>query len=119
MKSKKPNISDNTGKGKDRKGTKKDGLRYSWKWVRQCDLSSGPRNDKRRLPCRTCYLELDTSLGVIRFGAVDWFDSYEARVLLQGEWLVSIRDLPTRLDTQLAAEKGIVEFARELLDIVE
>jgi len=119
MKKKRRNISDNTGKGKDRKGMKQDGLRYNWIWTRQCDLSMAPRDDKRRLPCQVCYTEFETSLGWLKFEAVGWHDGYEARVNLRNERLVSIKNFPTRLEAQLAAEKGIIKFAKDLLKIVD
>ena len=42
------------GEGVDRLGTKKDGLKFDWKWLRVCQLSwaaGDPQfKDKRRLP---------------------------------------------------------------------
>jgi len=107
----KPNISDNTGKGNDRKGTKRDGLRFTWKWVKQCGLSGADRNDHRRLPCQTCSAEV----GDFTFEATDWHDRYEATVDYNNKAFLHGSYFPTRLQAQLHAETMILEWCKATL----
>lgn len=109
------NISKNTGKGRDSKGRKSDGLRWSWKWLKQCELSGALEKDKRRLPCQTCFAEAQTKLGWWRFEAVDWHDGYEARASLNGKVVVLRVGLPTRFEAQRCAEFLIKEFCEMAL----
>lgn len=104
-----------TGTGKDRKGTKRDGLRYQWKWLMRCRLSGVPQGDKRRLPCQSCEAEVRTRLGWWTFRAVDWHDSYEAQVELKYALTLSEKGLPTRLAAQHRAEALVVEFCKRAL----
>ena len=113
------NISDNTGKGKDRKGTKaRDGLKLNWRWLMQCQLSMAPRNDKRRLPCQTCFAIIETSVGTVELKAIDWHDEYEAYACINGERMVSERGFTTRVKAQAAAEGMLRTFAKALLEVV-
>ena len=109
------NISGNTGRGKDRKGTKRDGLERSWKWVMQCGLSKAPPSDKRRLPCQSCFAEIRTELGYWKFRAVDWHDSYEAQVHYNGKHLLSHEGFATRLEAQRRAEVLVKVFCEAAL----
>ncbi len=115
-----PNISDNTGTGADRKGTRRDGLKLAWKWVRQCDLSQAPYDDTRRLPCQTCYAEFATKSGSWKFQAIDCGSlGYEAIVSFDHEMLLFEGEFSTRLDAQLRAESMLVEFLKSALKEVE
>jgi len=111
----KPNISSNTGEGKDRKGSMLDGLKLKWKWTMQCCLSYGPKNDKRRLPCQVCYATRNTKTGHWVFEAVEWEDGYEANVKLNGDQILSEQNLPTRLKAQERAEAMLGEFCEAVL----
>jgi len=111
----KPNISSNTGEGKDRKGTMLDGLKLKWKWTMQCCLSYGLKNDKRRLPCQVCYATRNTKTGHWAFEAVEWQDGYEANVKFNGDQILSEQNLPTRLEAQKRAEAMLDEFCKAVL----
>lgn len=101
----------NDGQGKDRKGTKRDGLRLRWRWLMRRELSGGSDRDHRRLPCQTCFAEKRTSHGLWRYCAIDWHDGYEAEVSFNGNHFISSeRDLPTRLDAQRCAEGLVASF---------
>jgi len=114
------------GKGVDRLGTKKDGLKLKWKWSRVCDLSwprcDPRREDKRRLPCQCCFAEA----GDFRYEVDAWHMNYGAEVKYKGETLIrfdkDIDDtteycgevLLERLQAQLKAENLILEFYKML-----
>lgn len=108
-------VIDNTGKGKDRKGTLRDGLRYKWRWVMRRQLSGGADSDTRRLPCQSCFAETHTPLGWWRFEAVDWHSSYEARAKLDNRIAIHEDGLPTRLEAQRRAEVLAIEFCERAL----
>lgn len=114
------------GKGVDRKGTKKDGLKWTWHWVRQCDLSwhiGDPKlKDKRRLPCQSCYADLPRISGVpggaqIHLHVSYFYDYYDAAVSVNGDQILSDQTAKTRLDAQLKAENLIRLFCSEALRI--
>lgn len=105
----------NTGKGKDRMGGKNDGLRYKWRWVMRCRLSGCPQTDKRRLPCQTCEVDVKTKLGWWRYAAIEWGDSYEAKVELNHSLTLNETGLPTRLAAQQRAEMLATEFCEAVL----
>lgn len=104
------------GKGADRKGTRQDGLGLRWSWLRQCELSLMPEEDRRRLPCQVCFAKVDIGVaGTISFEAILWGSEqhgycYEAVVEVNGDNLVGATDLPTRLDAQRRAEELLPEF---------
>lgn len=107
------NISDNTGTGIDLMIN--ENLRWQWQWLMQCELSGADLNDKRRLPCQTCFAEVKTPLGNWRFKAIDWQDSYEAAVELNGRRLVRQLDLVNRATAQRLTETLAIDFARQIL----
>lgn len=96
-------------------GSAQDGLRYHWQWVMRCRLSGIPQGDKRRLPCQTCEADVKTKLGWWCYGAVDWHDSYEARVGLNNSFTLREEGLPTRLAAQQRAESLVAEFCTRVL----
>ena len=72
------------GKGCDRLGTKKDGLKLKWRWSRVCEMSwcQGDKrlHDQRRLPCQTCSAED----GDFECEVILWRTHYEARATYKG-----------------------------------
>ncbi len=115
------------GKGVDRKGTKKDGLKWKWLWVRQCDLSwdyGNPKlEDKRRLPCQSCYADLPRITTVpggasIHLHVSYFYAYYEAAVEINGDQVLSDKSFRSRLDAQLRAENLIRLFCSQALKIV-
>ena len=115
-----------SGKGVDRKGTKKDGLKWMWHWVRQCDLSwhyGNPKlGDKRRLPCQSCYADLPRIYGVpggasIHLHVSYFYSHYEAAVEINGDQILSDKSFKSRLDAQLKAENLIRLFCSQALKI--
>ncbi len=115
----KPNLSDNTGKGKDRKGTKRDGLIWYWSWSMQCQLSGGPKNDRRRLPCQCCHAKIKTKYGELEIEATDWHSSYGVNMSLGNDYLVTEYNFPTRLAAQIRAEELPKEFFETVLQAIE
>ena len=107
------NISDNTGKGIDQMINK--GLKWKWQWLMQCELSGADQKDRRRLPCQVCFAEVTTEAGTWTFEAIDWHDSYEANVDLNGKHVVSRPELSSRADAQRHAEALILDFAKHIL----
>lgn len=104
----------NTGKGKDRMGSTKDGLRLRWRYPMQWELSMCPESDRRRLPTDCCFAEKKGTQGMWRYEARETFE-YEARVELDGE-TVAVRDeLGSRLDAQKAAESLMADFCKTAL----
>ena len=97
------------GKGIDRLGTKKDGLKFQWKWLRVCELSwaaGDPQlKDKRRLPCQVCFADV----GNFRYKVVAWHDHYEACVEYYREEIV---DFNKELDDDTIEYKGKVLLER-------
>lgn len=110
------NISDNTGTGVDEMAS--EGLRWQWRWLMQRDLSGADPKDLRRLPCQVCFAKTTTKLGTWRFEAIDWHDSYEARVELNGKHVVSKQNLCSRAEAQRCAEYLIIEFAKHILRVL-
>lgn len=122
-------FDESTGKGKgcDRLGTKKDGLKLKWRWSRVCEMSWCPgdkrRHDQRRLPCQTC----SAKKGDFEFEVVLWHTHYEARVEYKGEHLTSFNKeiddtiewkgevLIERVQAQLKAEKLLIDFYKMLM----
>ena len=106
------------GKGIDRLGTKKDGLKFIWKWIRRCELSGVDAKDKRRLPCQVCFAEA----GDFEYEVILWHTHYEARVIYKGATLIRFNKeiddttewkgevLLERLQAQLKAEQLLVEY---------
>ncbi len=105
-----------TGKGEDRKGGRRDGLRLRWSWLMRRELSGAPPNDRRRLPCQTCRATRKTSHGVWEYRAVAWHDSYEADVELNGKPLAQKEGFTSRVRAQFAAEQLMRDFCRRALD---
>ncbi len=99
-----------SNKGLDRMGGPKEGLRLPWEYLMQCELSGMPENDRRRLPCQTCFTERTGAQGSWRYEAVDWNDSYEAIVELNGQRITSESDFGSRLEAQRAAEGLMTRF---------
>lgn len=116
------------GKGIDRLGTKKDGLKLKWKWNRVCDRSWPPsapeRKDKRRTPGQGCFADA----GDFRYEVTAWHTHYEARVRYRCGILIrfdkDINDttkwegevLLERVQAQLKAENLLIDFYK-MLDI--
>lgn len=99
----------NTGKGKDRKGTKRDGLLWSWRWIPRNRLSGWPQADTRRLPCCTCEAARDIPGMLIDLRATEYCDEdYVGSLELNGRPLLKTGKLKARLDAQRAAE-GLVQ----------
>lgn len=114
------------GKGCDRKGTKKDGLRLKWQWTRVCERSwpagSKERKDKRRTPGQVCFAKI----GRFTVEAIFWHTEYEALLGYLNYGRETLRTykkraedkdgevLVTRLQAQLKAEQLLVEFYKEL-----
>ncbi len=97
------------GKGCDRLGTKRDGLKLKWQW-------SG-RTGRKRLPCQTCVADV----GEFCLEAIFWHTDYEAMLSFVAHRLVSHHGksfgdsyrgevLVTRLQAQLKAEELFVDF---------
>lgn len=113
----KPNFSchEGNGKGNDRLGGKKDGLKLKWQWITQSSLSGAPEDDKRRLPCQTCEAELVTKIWVKKHYWTfkvrsSYSDGYEAEVRFGGDVLLRQQDCETRLLAQQHAEMMFKEF---------
>lgn len=116
------------GKGVDRKGTKKDGLKLKWSWTRVCERSWFPGSkelkDNRRTPGQVCFAEYGDFLCKVIF----WHTHYEARIEHCGELLLyHDKDtgdskkgevLVTRLQAQLKAEQLLVDFYKELESVL-
>lgn len=109
----KDNISDNTGTGVDLMIN--ENLNWQWQWLMQCQLSQADKNDKRRLPCQTCFAKVETNLGEWTFEAIDWHSDYEARVELNNHLLVRRDKIPSRAEAQQIAETLAIDFARQIL----
>ena len=104
----------NTGKGKDRKGNKTDGLVLGWKWYRQRELIYGKRDDERRLPCQYCFALVIPDSYVWMLRVIDHYrKGYEARVMHDGMCVADEMGLPTRLDAQLKAEELIIKHIED------
>lgn len=93
------------GKGKDRKGTKADGLRFEWQWIPQYRHSGAPDDDNRRVPCRTCEAEVECAAGGFTFQAYYWNPHYRAEVDLDGHTLWSKGGFDGGFDTRLEAQQ--------------
>jgi hypothetical protein len=106
---------DNTGKGKDRKGIKCDGLKHRWRWIERRMLSGHPQDDHRRLPCQVCEANVETSMGVWTFNAIDWGTFYQAEAAFDNNLYHNEVEYPTRLEAQKAAEQLPFGFATDVL----
>ena len=92
------------------------GLKREWRWLMQRDLSGADRQDRRRLPCQTCFAEATTALGKWTFEVIDWHTSYEAAVLLGGRKIASRMGIATRAEAQRVAEALATDFAKQVLE---
>jgi len=82
----------------------------------RCHLSQVSRMDHRRLPCQVCYAEKTTDTGHWKFKAVDWRpNGYEAQVVYNGHYILSEKEIPTRLKAQKRAEEMLDEFCKAVL----
>ncbi|KKM81681.1 hypothetical protein LCGC14_1327370 [marine sediment metagenome] len=108
-------LTGHDGKGADRKGTKRDGLRFKWQWIEQRCLSGVDESDRRRLPCQTCFAEVETLDETWCFRSVAWRNkgsfTYQAGVKLRGNNMISQDSdnddayCDTRLEAQRVAER--------------
>lgn len=118
------------GKGADRKGTKRDGLRFQWKWGRRSSWSrsiEAQRVAKKswlnaRAPRQICAAHTKRVKGLPGEGyftleAIQWAAreresgrEYQAEVRWVGDHVVNKRGLETRLEAQLWAERLLKEF---------
>jgi len=117
-----------TGKGQDRKGTKADGLKLDWMWLRVCDLSGGPARDKRRLPCQTCYATAQVGKWTLEFAAIAGRTGtlseyqYEPELSINGSAMERVRENEyhsTRLGAQKAAEKLPAKYIASLQQVAQ
>jgi len=126
------------GKGADRMGGKADGIKWTWKWHRQCDLSwsyGDPKlKDKRRLPCQVCFADLPLVKSVtqrpgfgdscITFSVVLWGSDateywYEGDVLVNDNNILNTKVFTTRIEAQKGAEELLRQFCEGALKILE
>ena len=117
-----------TGKGVDRKGTKRDGLRFRWQWIRRRMLSLPGgftwKNPDARTPCGCCEAIVPVkALGDSRFELevhMSW-GKYEAQVHWNGENIIHTKydcGHPTRLEAQKEAEALLEKFLIESLKVL-
>jgi len=125
-------MSDHDGKGVDRMGSRKDGLRFRWRWVRVCERSWAPgdrRNEsQKREPCQSC--EAETRQIRVAYGgnftlhAIAWANDskgesycYEAQVDWIGNEVFSGGRFNTRLKAQVRAEGMLKEYLTRSLEL--
>lgn len=122
---------EHTGKGADYKGTKQDGLFFTWNWVERGRLSTGGtgkwKYPNKRKPCQTCEAILpdiktlpnkpNFVLEAIMWGPKD-HRTYEASVQLDRENITSKDGFKTRLEAQKAAENLLVTFLKNSLELL-
>ena len=111
---------EHTGKGVDRMGNKRDGLRFKWEWVKRGRLSTGGsgqwRYPNKRHPCQSCEVVLSDIVTLPNrpnfiLEAVQWHGpTYEGRVELNRELITSQDGFKTRLEAQQAAEELLYTF---------
>lgn len=127
-------MSEHDGKGADRMGTRKDGLRFRWQWIRVC-MRSWAHGDKRnesqkREPCQTCEAETRqirvADGGNFELNAIAWANDprgesycYEAQVEWVGNHLLSGGRFKTRLEAQVKAEGMLKEYLTKSLELFD
>lgn len=110
-------VEGHTGTGKDRKGGRRDGLRFTWEWLRRSELSGGHPDDKRRVPCQTCCVDYKG----FRFESIAWHKAgkfrYQASVELGYRLRLSseLCEFATRVEAQKYAENMVQDFCRQTI----
>ncbi len=92
----------------DRLGSKKDGLRWPWKWPKWSFNEHWAQNCWHGGPgYQVASAEKHTRFGPLKVESVNWNDSYEGLVELNGDTIATSRGHKTRIESQRAAEKLI------------
>lgn len=122
------NTIENNGKGEDRLGTAKDGLKAPWRWSRRPSRTSDDAPWRRRIG-QCCEAILGDTLedGDVMLQVTFWHTHYEAVLEINGEHITEYGPWPddeidamygkpllTRLDAQKKAEKLGRKFTKEL-----
>lgn len=115
----------NNGKGADRLGSAKDGLKASWRWSMRHSKTGGWSRRRRIGQCCEAKLGDTPEHGDVMLYAVFWSHHYHASLEINGEPVIEYHIWPdedvddgeplmTRLDAQKKAEKMGREFTKEL-----
>ncbi len=101
------------GRGCDQLGTRRDGLRFLWRWIetRGEGRPLGEKSKRLRVPCQVCSSRLPR-MDALKDGGpypelevIFWHTEYEARLRICGKHIFSEMGFKTRVAAQRAAEK--------------